>query len=54
MAQPMDPMRLKGTMLDTRKVVVRNCEKTGKEQRVPEALRQGEAGTAGVEAMQVE
>lgn len=33
MAQPLDPLRLKGTMLDTRKVAARNWDKTGKAQR---------------------
>ena len=35
MAQPLDPLRLKGTMLDTRKAAARNLDKTGKEQRHP-------------------
>ncbi|CAM9937713.1 unnamed protein product [Ascophyllum nodosum] len=38
MAQPMNPLRLKGTMLDMRKVADRNRDKTGKEQRDPSEI----------------
>lgn len=38
MAQPLDPLRLKGTMLDTLKAAARNLDKTGKEQRHPGEL----------------
>lgn len=38
MAQPLDPLRLKGTMLDTKKAASRNRDKTGKEQRDPGEL----------------
>lgn len=38
MAQPLDPLRLKGTMLDTKKAASRNRDKTGKEQRDPTEL----------------
>ncbi|CAM9725934.1 unnamed protein product, partial [Hapterophycus canaliculatus] len=38
MAQPLDPLRLKGTMLDTHKAALRNRDKTGKEQRDPTEL----------------
>lgn len=52
MAQPLDPLRLKGTMLDKRKVAARNLEKTGKEQTSPgegvaAADGQGAGGGAG-------
>lgn len=57
MAQPLDPLRLKGTMLDTQKVAARNREKTGKEQRNPSELNPSSAGAGGggaVDRMEVE
>ncbi|CAM9956964.1 unnamed protein product [Ectocarpus sp. 6 AP-2014] len=58
MAQPLDPLRLKGTMLDTKKVAARNREKTGKEQRNPSELNPSAATAAGgrgaVDGMEVE
>lgn len=50
MAQPMDPLRLKGTMLDARKVADRNLDKTGKEQRDPSEVAKG-APRGRVDAM---
>lgn len=38
MAQPLDPLRLKGTMLDLQKAAARNKDKTGMDQRHPEEL----------------
>lgn len=67
MAQPLDPLRLKGTMLDLQKAAARNKDKTGLDQRHPEELLlkaapaagAGAAGTAAAgsgagDAMQVE
>lgn len=58
MAQPLDPMRLHGTMLDTRKVSQRNREKTGKEQRQTETLAiggsSGQAAVVRSEPMEIE
>lgn len=48
MAQPLDPLRLKGTMLDTLKAAARNLDKTGKEQRHPgELLKTAAAAAVG-------
>lgn len=67
MAQPLDPLRLKGTMLDLRKAAARNKDKTGMDQRHPEELLlkatptgvanaggAAAAGSGGGDAMQVE
>eukprot|EP00903_Cladosiphon_okamuranus_P005999 g5919.t1 len=55
MAQPLDPLRLKGTMLDLQKAAARNKDKTGKDQRHPEELLLKAAPVAtGGDAMQVE
>ena len=66
MAQPLDPLRLKGTMLDLQKAAARNKDKTGLDQRHPEEMllkaapagvtnAGGDAaGSGSVDAMQVE
>lgn len=58
MAQPLDPLRLKGTMLDTQKVAMRNLDKTGKGGDMLLNAGQegggGGRGGGGGDAMQVE